>query len=157
MELPCLCDSWYHVNESASEAVSPQNRQQLSSQGEHQQVSPNSSSRIGIQRHTGQMKAGKGHRSLAPFLRASNPLSKVRTSNLEMQSSQLCHSVISSQEQSTAHMASDRNSCCSNSYFKKWMVLEKEIFQPCFLPWEHKTSISQTVTSPQVHHGSCSS
>lgn len=38
-------------------------------------------------------KYDQGHHPLAPFLHASNPPSKVRRNNLEIQSPQLCHSV----------------------------------------------------------------
>lgn len=82
-------------------------------------------------------KYGQGHYPLAPFLHVSNPLSKVRRNNLEIKSPQLCHSVyfaILPRAESRAQTASDRNSCCSNSYLKKCMILEKENFQQSFPP-----------------------
>lgn len=82
-------------------------------------------------------KYSQGHHPLAPFLHASDPLSKVRRNNLEIKSPQHCHSVyfaILPRAESRAQMASDRNSCYSNSYLKNCMILEKENFQQSFPP-----------------------
>ena len=88
IELSCCSD--FHVSETASEPVSPHNTQQLCSHGQLQPApSLPPDSRVPEGRPKGTQdrhEVLQGLTTLTPFSHTTNPLSKVRGNNLEMQS-----------------------------------------------------------------------